>query len=142
MIWRVDRLVKRFGDVTAVKELSLDIHAGETLALLGPNGAGKTITISMLCGLLKPDSGRIYFHDKSLDKTARRIIGLCPQNIIVWPKQTCLEQLIFVGEMYDLPHKLCQQQAEELLEVFHLIEKRNKLAATLSGGMQRRLNLA
>jgi ABC-2 type transport system ATP-binding protein len=96
----------------------------------------------MLCGLLKPDSGRIFFHEKPLDRSDKGTIGLCPQNIIVWPKQTCREQLIFIGEMYSLPDKVCRQHAEELLEVFHLTEKRNKLAATLSGGMQRRLNLA
>ncbi len=141
-ILKAERLVKRFGDVTAVNELSLDIRSGEILALLGPNGAGKTVTISMLCGLLKPDSGSIFFNDKPLEQSMKSDIGLCPQNIIIWPKQTCLEQLVFIGEMYDLPRKMCRQRAEDLMAIFHLTEKRRKLAATLSGGMQRRLNLA
>lgn len=141
-ILRAERLEKYFGDVTAVDGLSLGIREGEILALLGPNGAGKTVTISLLCGLLKPDSGSIYFHGKPLNQSVRGIIGLCPQNIIVWPKQTCLEQLIFIGGMYGLPRKKCLRRAENLLESLHLTEKRRKLAATLSGGMLRRLNLA
>jgi ABC-2 type transport system ATP-binding protein len=141
-ILRAERLVKRFGDVTAVNELSLEVREGEILALLGPNGAGKTVTISMLCGLLKADRGNVYFRSQSLDKSARGIIGFCPQNIIVWPKLTCYEQLTFIGKMYDLPSQACQHRATELLEDFHLMDKRNKLASTLSGGMQRRLNLA
>jgi ABC-2 type transport system ATP-binding protein len=141
-ILKADRLVKRFGDITAVNKLSLDIRRGEILALLGPNGAGKTVTISILCGLLKPDSGHVFLNGKPLDPSNRGSIGLCPQSIVVWPKQTCREQLVFIGEMYGLPHNFCRQHAEELMEVFHLTEKRDKLAGTLSGGMQRRLNLA
>jgi ABC-2 type transport system ATP-binding protein len=141
-ILKAEKLVKRFGELTAVNELSLGIRKGEILALLGPNGAGKTVTISMLCGLLKPDSGHIFLNSKPLTQLNNSFIGLCPQSIVVWPKQTCREQLIFVGEMYNLPQKECRQHAMELLEVFHLADKRNKLAATLSGGMQRRLNLA
>jgi ABC-2 type transport system ATP-binding protein len=142
VIIKADKLVKRFGDITAVNELNLDIKKGEILALLGPNGAGKTVTISMLCGLIKPDSGRVSFNGKPLNQPSRSFIGLCPQSIVVWPKQTCREQLIFIGEMYGLSSKVCRQRADELMESFHLKEKRNKLAATLSGGMQRRLNLA
>ena len=141
-ILTAEGLVKRFGEVTAVNELSLDIRKGEILALLGPNGAGKTVTISMLCGLLKQDKGHIIFNGKALDQKTRRIIGLCPQSIVIWPKQTCREQLIFMGEMHNMSDKECRQRAEDLMEAFHLTEKSHKLAATLSGGMQRRLNLA
>jgi ABC-2 type transport system ATP-binding protein len=122
--------------------LNLEIREGEILAFLGPNGAGKTVTISMLCGLLKPDTGRIVFQGKILDRSTRGKIGLCPQNIVVWPTQTCNEQLVFMGEMYGLPAKTCSLRAGELLDALQLKEKCNKLAATLSGGMQRRLNLA
>jgi ABC-2 type transport system ATP-binding protein len=141
-ILKAERLVKRFGDVTAVNKLSLEIRKGEVLALLGPNGAGKTVTISMLCGLLKPDDGHIFFDGKLLDRSIKRKIGLSPQNIVIWPKLTCLEQLVLIGDMYGLHHLICKQRADKLMEVFHLGDKRHKLAATLSGGMQRRLNLA
>lgn len=142
VILQADRLLKRFGNVTAVKDLSLDIRKGEILALLGPNGAGKTVTISMLCGMLKPDSGQVLFQGKPINQADRKIIGLCPQNIVVWPKQTCIEQLVFIGQMYGFKGKECRQRADNLLEALHLAEKRKKIAATLSGGMQRRLNLA
>ena len=141
-ILKAERLVKRFGTVTAVNGLSLEIRKGEILALLGPNGAGKTVTISMLCGLLKPDEGRIFFDGKSFDRSASANIGLSPQNIVIWPKLTCREQLIFTGNMYGLPFRVSKQRADELIDVLHLGEKRHRLAATLSGGMQRRLNLA
>ncbi len=96
----------------------------------------------MLCGLLKPDSGRVVFQGKTLDRSSRKKIGLCPQNIVVWPNQTCIEQLVFIGEMYGFSAGVCHQRAEEMMAALHLTEKRSKLAATLSGGMQRRLNLA
>ncbi len=142
VILQAERLAKRFGDVIAVDELSLDIREGEIFALLGPNGAGKTVTINMLCGLLKPDNGRILLNGKPFGREERHTLGMCPQNIVIWPKQTCLEQLVFLGRMYDLPPKNCLKRAEGLLEVMQLTEKRNKLADTLSGGMKRRLNLA
>jgi ABC-2 type transport system ATP-binding protein len=138
----VQQLVKRFGEVTAVNSLNLSIREGETLALLGPNGAGKTVTIALLCGLIKPDSGQILFRGQPIDGSFKRIIGLCPQNLILWPKQTCLEQLIFIGEMYGKSSRECYRKAESLLTELQLTEKSRKLAATLSGGMQRRLNLA
>jgi len=141
-ILQAERLTKRFGDVTAVNELSLDIRQGEIFALLGPNGAGKTVTITMLCGLLKPDSGRVLLKGRPFGREERHILGMCPQNIVIWPKQTCLEQLVFIGRMYDLPQRVCLERAENLLEVMQLTEKRKKLADTLSGGMKRRLNLA
>ena len=68
-------------------------------------------------------------------------VGVCPQNIVLWNTLTCLEQLEFIGEMYGVPRKVARQRGEALLEIMGLAEKRNKLARTLSGGMQRRLNL-
>lgn len=142
VILQAERLTKHFGDVTAVDQLSLDIREGEIFALLGPNGAGKTVTITILCGLLKPDSGRVLLRGKPFGRDERHILGMCPQNIVIWPKQTCLEQLVFIGRMYNLSQKVCLDRAEKLLEIMQLTEKRRKLAATLSGGMKRRLNLA
>jgi ABC-2 type transport system ATP-binding protein len=69
-------------------------------------------------------------------------VGVCPQEVILWEKLTCLEQLEFIGELYGVPRRLSQQRGEELLDILGLTEKRNQLASKLSGGMQRRLNLA
>jgi ABC-2 type transport system ATP-binding protein len=138
-------LVKRYGALTAVDGLSLEVRSGEIFGLLGPNGAGKTTTINMLCGLLKPDSGRVTIHGKPVaDGKAelRSRVGVCPQNVVLWGQLTCLEQLQFIGEMYGLRGRAVRRRGEQLLQEMNLHEKGDKLARTLSGGMQRRLNLA
>jgi ABC-2 type transport system ATP-binding protein len=136
-------LTKRYGDLTAVDHLDLEICRGEIFGFLGPNGAGKTTTINMICGLIKPSSGQIIMNGKEKEGSGhfKGTIGLCPQDIIVWPKLTCLEQLIYMGRMYDVPPGKVRKAALDLLEKLGLVEKRNKVASTLSGGMLRRLNL-
>jgi ABC-2 type transport system ATP-binding protein len=137
-------LTKRYGPLTAVDGLSLEIFGGEVFGLLGPNGAGKTTAISMMCSLLKPDSGQVLIHGKLITEDAafRACIGVCPQNIVLWGQLTCLEQMQFIGEMYNLNGITARQRGMKLLKELDLDEKRDKLAHTLSGGMQRRLNLA
>ncbi len=140
----LEHLTKSFGNLRAVDDLSLEIFSGEILGFLGPNGAGKSTSINMICGLLKPDDGNVIINENS-SKNNRDIyakIGLCPQEIICWPKLTCLEQLIFVGNMYGLQDSSAKESGKRLLDRLGLLEKRNKLAQTLSGGMKRRLNLA
>ena len=140
----LEHLTKSFGNLRAVDDLSLEIFSGEILGFLGPNGAGKSTSINMICGLLKPDDGNVIINENS-SKNNRDIyakIGLCPQEIICWPKLTCLEQLIFVGNMYGLQDSSAKESGKKLLDRLGLLEKRNKLAQTLSGGMKRRLNLA
>jgi ABC-2 type transport system ATP-binding protein len=142
---RVIDLSRTYGDLTAVDRLSFDIRRGEIFGFLGPNGAGKTTTIKMMCGLLKPTRGTIEIHGRALiakDWKGLRFIGVCPQNIVIWETMTCLEQLEFMGRVYDLERRRAKKKALELLEVFGLGDKRNKRAGTLSGGMQRRLNIA
>jgi ABC-2 type transport system ATP-binding protein len=136
------RLTKKYGAVTAVEDLSLQVCAGEVFGLLGPNGAGKTTSIFMMCGLLKPDAGEVRIHGKRIrDAGTRTRVGVCPQSIVLWNTLTCMEQLEFIGAMYDMPSRLARERGGMLLEAMGLGEKRNKLARTLSGGMQRRLNL-
>jgi ABC-2 type transport system ATP-binding protein len=138
-------LTKRYGALAAVDRLSLEVLEGEVFGLLGPNGAGKTTSINMLCGLLRPDSGQVLIHGEAItdgDAGLRARVGVCPQNIVLWNTLTCLEQLQFIGEMYGLKAGAARRRAGELLEELDLVEKRDKLARTLSGGMQRRLNLA
>jgi ABC-2 type transport system ATP-binding protein len=142
---QVRNLTKSYGDLKAVDELSLEIRKGEVFGLLGPNGAGKTTSINMICGLLKPDKGEVIFNGKNNSqggtREMRSRVGVCPQNIIIWPKLTCFEQLVFMARMYDVPRHTARQRADLLLSRLELQEKRNKLANTLSGGMQRRLNI-
>ena len=143
-VLQTEDLSKRYGSLVAVKELNLEIQRGEIFGLLGPNGAGKTTSINLMCGLLKPDAGRVYIHGKAVDGRdagIRSRVGVCPQNTILWGKLTCLEQLEFIGEMYGMSHKDARRQGLELLEIMGLIDRQNRLASTLSGGMQRRLNI-
>jgi ABC-2 type transport system ATP-binding protein len=144
IVLQTEHLTKRYGDKTAVDDLSLDICAGEIFGFLGPNGAGKTTSVNMICGLLKPDSGRVLLNGKPLGDGDgwRGRVGVCPQEIVVWEKLTCLEQLQFMGEMYGLASKKACQNGESLLAALDLSERRDWLAAKLSGGMRRRLSLA
>lgn len=138
-------LTKYYRDLLAVDHLSMQIRKGEVFGFLGPNGAGKTTSILMICGLLKPSAGEVYINGQrithSRKKSVHARVGICPQNIILWPKLTCFEQLVFMGQMYGVPTVTARQRADILLSRLGLQEKRNKLANTLSGGMQRRLNL-
>jgi ABC-2 type transport system ATP-binding protein len=145
IVLKTEGLTKHYGSLTAVKDLSLKVYEGEVFGFLGPNGAGKTTSINMMCGLLKPDAGRVTIRGVPItgaDDEIRARVGVCPQDIVLWERLTCLEQLQFVGQMYGLSGRQAGQRGEQLLEELGLVEKRNKQARTLSGGLQRRLNLA
>ena len=144
-VLQTQSLTKHYGSLTAVQDLSLEVNEGEVFGLLGPNGAGKITSISMMCGLLRPDSGQVVIHGKPItdgDADVRTRVGVCPQNIVLWGQLTCLEQMVFIGEMYGMKRKSVAQRSEQLLKELDLTEKRDQRARTLSGGMQRRLNLA
>jgi ABC-2 type transport system ATP-binding protein len=139
---KITNLKKKFGDFIAVDGISFSINEGEIFGFLGPNGAGKTTTINMICGLLKPDSGEIIFSSNLSNKTKIKTqIGICPQENIIWPKLTCFEQLIFMGEMYGLPRNKAIIRSKQCLEWMGLKAKSNIHASKLSGGMKRRLNI-
>ncbi len=145
VVLRTQDLTKRFGDLVAVSGLSLEVYEGEVFGFLGPNGAGKTTSINMICGLLKPDAGSVWLLGQLLqggDQELRRTVGVCPQEIVLWERLTCLEQLIFMGQMYGLSARRAGASARHLLEVLELADKAKVQARKLSGGMQRRLNLA
>jgi len=138
-------LTKDYGNLRAVDNLTLAIREGEVFGFLGPNGAGKTTSINMICGLINPDGGEVLINGTPINKAKknnRTLVGMCPQDIILWDRLTCLEQLSFIGQMYGLRSGDAQQRSLMLLEELGLDEKKNAQARTLSGGMKRRLNLA
>ena len=138
-------LAKSFRDVKAVDGLSFDVRRGEVFGFLGPNGAGKTTTMRMMCGLLRPDAGTVAFDGAAagpLRRESLRTIGLSPQAIVLWETLTCLEQLEFMGWTYGLTRSRARRRSLDLLASFGLEDKRDRRAKTLSGGMQRRLNIA
>ncbi len=141
---RLDGLCKDFGGVQAVRDLSAEVEPGEVFGLLGPNGAGKTTTIRMVCGELRPDAGRVLLHGCELSRSGgdRARVGLCPQEIVVWDKLSCREQLEFVAGMYGVRGRDARARIGELLEELGLAEKARARAAALSGGQRRRLNIA
>jgi len=145
IVLQTEGLTKRYGSLVAVQDLSLQVSEGEVFGLLGPNGAGKTTSINMMCGLLKPDAGRVMVHGAPIaggraDVRAR--VGVCPQDVVIWERLTCLEQLQFIGQMYGLAGREALARGKQLLDELDLAEKRDRQAHTLSGGMKRRLNLA
>ncbi len=145
VLLRASGLTKSFADLVAVDGLSLEIRRGEIFGFLGPNGAGKTTTIRMMCGLLEPDAGSVEILSGGTvfsRAVVTSMIGLSPQSIVIWETLTCFEQLEFMGRAYNLDRVLARRRSEELLGAFGLLEKRNRLGKTLSGGMQRRLNIA
>jgi ABC-2 type transport system ATP-binding protein len=144
-VLEIRNLVRYYDNLLAVDNLSLQVRKGEVFGFLGPNGAGKTTSIRMMCGLLKPTSGEVYINGERIGHTGIRSqhqrVGICPQEIILWNKLTCYEQLVFMGRMYNVNGKVARERADKLLERIGLMEKKNKLASTLSGGMKRRLNV-
>ncbi|KAA3656310.1 MAG: ABC transporter ATP-binding protein [Chloroflexi bacterium] len=145
VVLQTEGLTKRFGDLTAIQDLSLKIYEGEVFGFLGPNGAGKTTSINMICGLLKPDAGQVLVQGKPIhngDNQIRTKVGVCPQDIVLWERLTCIEQLQFISQMYGVDKQLARQRSEQVLEDLGLTAKRKVQARALSGGMKRRLNLA
>jgi ABC-2 type transport system ATP-binding protein len=145
IVLKTENLTKRYGSLTAVQDLTLDVYEGEVFGFLGPNGAGKTTSINMMCGLLKPDAGRVIIRGTPIDNgdvKVRTRVGMCPQDIVLWERLTCLEQLQFIGQMYGLSGQQARQRSERLLVELDLVAKRKVQARALSGGMKRRLNLA
>ena len=140
-IIQLENVTKKFNTLTAVDNISLDFQKGEILGLLGPNGAGKTTLISMICGLLDTTSGEIFFKHNKNRKATRAEIGVCPQENIYWPKLTCKEQLIFMGEMYGMSLKKAKERSQKILDLLGLAEKSNIQAKKISGGMKRRLSI-
>ena len=141
----VDHIVKRYGDFTAVDDVSFSVYEGETFGLLGPNGAGKSTLIRMMTTLLPITSGmaRIAGHDVRSDSdNARRAIGVIPQALTSDIDLTVEENLNIYAKLYDVPPKQRQKNVDELLAVVDLSKWRSAQTKTLSGGMRRRLEIA
>ncbi len=138
-------LTRRYGKVTAVDAINLQVPAGAIFGLIGPNGAGKTTTLRMLSGLLEPTAGEIIIggqvanHDWRL---LRRQIGYMPDFFGVYEDMLVWEYLDFFGRCYDLPAARRGHAVDELLELVDLADKREAYVETLSRGMRQRLCLA
>ena len=144
-ILTVSNLQKHFGNVKAVDGVSFEVGEGESYGLLGPNGAGKTTTISMICGLMKKDSGEVVVAGERMDgsgTSAKKAIGYVPQDIALYPDMNALENLKFFGRLYGLSGRKLRQRVDAALDVVGLKERAKDRVADYSGGMKRRLNMA
>jgi len=141
----VSHLIKKFGSLTALNDISFSVGEGETFGFLGPNGAGKTTTIRILTGVTRPTSGTatIFGHDVEHDTiAARQSVGIVSENSNVYDDLTAWQNLMFSAELYHVGRKEREEKSTELLNKFELYERRNDKVHGFSKGMKRRLTLA
>jgi len=141
----IEHLTRRFGDLVAVDDISFDIGHGEIFGLLGPNGAGKTTTLSMLATMLEPSAGSATVN--GIDITGdpagvRRSIGIVFQDQSLDEELTSWENMDFHGRLYRIPADVRNPRIDELLRLVELIDRKDDLVKTFSGGMRRRLEIA
>jgi ABC-2 type transport system ATP-binding protein len=137
-------IAKRYADVVALDDLTLEIDRGEVFGLLGPNGAGKTTTVGITTGLVRPDKGRVDIDGAGAptDPAVRARVGVAPQSLSIYDELTARENLLFFGRIYALGRDRLHKRVDELLDWTGLADRAGSRAGTYSGGMKRRLNLA
>jgi ABC-2 type transport system ATP-binding protein len=142
-----DGLTKKFGDLTAVDNLTLHVDDGEVFGFLGPNGAGKTTTVRMLCCLISKTSGNATIGGYEIGKKAdslkiRKIIGLVPDNVGLTEHLSAYDNLDFYGKIFDCTDAERKANIKRFLDMLGLWDKRNVLAGTFSKGMKQKLAVA
>lgn len=141
---RIKHLSKTFDSIKAVDDISLEINKGEIFGFLGPNGAGKTTTISMISGLLKPDSGKIVVDSldlKSNLQSIKKMMGVVPQEMAFYEELSAKENLLFWGKLQGVKRKILEERIYTYLEITGLLGRENDPLKKYSGGMKRRINL-
>ena len=140
-----DGLTRRFDDVTAVEDISFEVPAGSILGIVGPSGSGKTTTLRMLMGSLAPTEGTIHVlgdEPSRFRRSTREQIGYMPQQFILYPDLSASENVDFVGSLFGLLMFRRRKRVRDVLRLVELWDVRRRHAKDLSGGMQRRLELA
>ncbi len=137
-----EKLTKRFGDFTAVNEITFDVHQGEIFGFLGANGAGKTTAMRMLCGLSHPTSGKATIAGFDVYRQTEKIkknIGYMSQKFSLYEDLTILENIRFYGGIYGMDRKIIQSKSVELVEELGLKEEASKLVRSLPLGWKQKL---
>jgi len=140
-----EKLTRKFGELTAVDGVDLQVESGQFFGFLGPNGAGKSTTIKMLTGLLVPTAGRVSLLGIDFAQhpvEVKRQIGVVPEGMGLFERLTAPEYLEFVGRMYGLDKPTTRKRSEELLEFMQLADRSKTLIADYSHGMQKKVALA
>jgi ABC-2 type transport system ATP-binding protein len=138
----IQNLTKYYNKNKVLNNFNLQINSGEIYGLLGANGAGKTTTINLICGLLTYESGEILINGDQLSQKSKYLLGVAPQENLLYTQLTCEENLTFFGKIYGLKGTQLKTAIYENLKAVNLLAKKDETVATLSGGMQRRLNIA
>jgi ABC-2 type transport system ATP-binding protein len=139
---QIKNLRKSYRDRPVLQDLTFAIASGEVYGLLGANGAGKTTTINIICNLLNADSGSIIINDRSISKATKSWIGIAPQENLLYKSLTCEENLNFYARIYGFSGKKICKQIEITLASVNLLDRAKTPIENLSGGMQRRMNIA
>lgn len=138
-------LRKEFKDLVAVNDVDMFLGRGESVGLVGPNGAGKSTTIAMISTLLKPTSGDVKLNGVSVlanPAPMRRVLGVVPQDVALYPELTAQENLEFFGSLYGLRGRALGEAVDDALELVGLSDRRRDVIKKYSGGMKRRINIA
>ena len=138
----IDRLSKSYGKRQVLQDLTLEILPGEIYGLLGPNGAGKTTTINIITNLVRADSGKITINNLPVSQATKSLIGVAPQENLLYQSLSCEENLNFFAKIYGLRGKFRREKVEKCLLAVNLADRGKSPVETLSGGMKRRLNIA
>ena len=141
----IDHLRRSFGSLVAVDDVSFSVRPGQLVGLLGPNGAGKTTTVSMIAGLVTPDSGQVLIGGARLSGDTdpkKRRIGLVPQDLALYDELSARANLRFFGALYSLRGAALEAAIASTLQLVGLADRVDDRVSTYSGGMKRRLNLA
>ncbi len=133
---------KAFADRVVLDGLQFTVARGETYGLLGPNGAGKTTAISILCNLLDADDGVVMINGSPVCEATKFTVGVVPQEISIYKDLTCRENMLFFGKVYGLREPERTERVNELVRIFHLEEYTRAQVSKMSGGWQRRVNIA
>jgi ABC-2 type transport system ATP-binding protein len=142
---QVRGVTKRFNDHAVVRDLNFDVMQGEIFGFIGPSGSGKTTTIRLLTGVYEPTEGQVRVMGVPPDHPSRRVqekFGYMPQLFVLYPNLTVRENLNFAAAIYGMSAGTRRKRIKEMLDFVELGDARNRLAANVSGGMQRRIELA
>ena len=156
-LFKIEGVTKIYGKQFIFNNISFTINSEEILGIVGKSGSGKTTFLNMLVGLTKPEIGHILFRDKHLinsvgdgalrsvfkgSKTLKKMYGFASQKPSFYPNLTAMENLMYFGSLYNIPKKALELNAESLLKLVDLEYSRHMIAKSMSGGMQKRLNIA